>query len=225
MNNIVKKINIQKNKKRFGIVSISAIMVLTLFVISCSALQIRLNDYITSEKIDIDSENLLRKAEGATIITKEKVVEATQNLYDESTSRNDLKNKIESFSYRKKYVSEIEDLKDVNIDNVKIDVYRNDIAEDGSGLYKFWIYITAMNPEKNMKRKMSLCVTLKNIYKDKEEEKEENKDNLEQNKNDTDKNPDIDENEDKIENNQEIEEVPIRYNARDALIFRIEKEY
>lgn len=244
---------IKFSKRKRGSVSLAAIIVLTFLTISCSALQVRLDDYIKSEHIDIESENLLRKAEGVTLIAKEKVIESTQNLYDESISKNDLKNKIESFSYRKKYISTIENLSDVNIDNSKIDVYQDDIKEDGSLLYKFWINITVKDPKKDMIRKMSLCVTLKNIYIDKvkkedkekiEEDKEkieENKEKIEENKEDINKKNEIkdvnknnpneniesDENNNLKENKDIIDEddVPIKYNAKDALIFRVEKEY
>lgn len=230
---------IKFSKRKRGSVSLAAIIVLTFLTISCSALQVRLDDYIKSEHIDIESENLLRKAEGVTLIAKEKVIEATQNLYDESISKNDLKNKIESFSYRKKYISTIENLSDVNIDNSKIDVYQDDIKEDGSLLYKFWINITVKDPKKDMIRKMSLCVTLKNIYIDKvkkedKEKIEENKEDINKkdeikdvNKNNPNENIESDENNNLKENKDIIDEddVPIKYNAKDALIFRVEKEY
>lgn len=230
---------IKFSKRKRGSVSLAAIIVLTFLTISCSALQVRLDDYIKSEHIDIESENLLRKAEGITLIAKEKVIEATQNLYDESISKNDLKNKIESFSYRKKYISTIENLSDVNIDNSKIDVYQDDIKEDGSLLYKFWINITVKDPKKDMIRKMSLCVTLKNIYIDKvkkedKEKIEENKEDINKkdeikdvNKNNPNENIESDENNNLKENKDIIDEddVPIKYNAKDALIFRVEKEY
>lgn len=235
-----RKMNMIKfSKRKRGSVSLAAIIVLTFLTISCSALQVRLDDYIKSEHIDIESENLLRKAEGVTLIAKEKVIEATQNLYDESISKNDLKNKIESFSYRKKYISTIENLSDVNIDNSKIDVYQDDIKEDGSLLYKFWINITVKDPKKDMIRKMSLCVTLKNIYIDKvkkedKEKIEENKEDINKkdeikdvNKNNPNENIESDENNNLKENKDIIDEddVPIKYNAKDALIFRVEKEY
>ncbi|WP_300282371.1 hypothetical protein [Peptacetobacter sp.] len=235
-----RKMNMIKfSKRKRGSVSLAAIIVLTFLTISCSALQVRLDDYIKSEHIDIESENLLRKAEGVTLIAKEKVIEATQNLYDESISKNDLKNKIESFSYRKKYISTIENLSDVNIDNSKIDVYQDDIKEDGSLLYKFWINITVKDTKKDMIRKMSLCVTLKNIYIDKvkkedKEKIEENKEDINKkdeikdvNKNNPNENIESDENNNLKENKDIIDEddVPIKYNAKDALIFRVEKEY
>lgn len=219
-------------KRKSGSASIMAIMVLTFLTISCAALQERISNYAKSEWIDLQSENLLRKAEGATIITEEKIVEATQRLYDICTYRNDFKNRIESFSYRKQYVSEIERLSDVNMDNVKIDVIRDDIAEDGSGLYKFWVYVTVSEKEYKMKRTMMLCVTMKNLLKDKPPEEENNKG--ENNENiDSENGENINgvntsggdgtENQEKPEEKPE-EIIPEKVNARDALIFRVEKE-
>lgn len=178
-----------------------AIMVLTLLTISCFALEERLTEYGKSEWIDLQSENLLRKAEGVSIIAEEKIVEATQRLYDISKYRDDFKSKIESFSYRKKYISEIENLSDVNMNNIKIDVYRDDIAEDGSGLYKFFVYVTAFEKEYNMKREMMICVTMKNLLKEKPNESDTEKPNA-----------------------KPEEDIPQKVDARDALIFRVEKE-
>lgn len=229
--------------KKAGSVSISAIMVLTLMTISCAALQERIVDYIESENTDIKSENLLRRAEGAAIIAEEKIVEATQRLYDSSVDRRDFKRKIESYSYRKQYVAEIEDIADVNIENVKIDVYRDDIAQDGLGVYKFWVYITVKEGE--FKREIDLCVTLKNLFKEKPIKDENNKPNNQENPNIPENpggnieapgenienpdlnNPDLNNPDSENDTNQEIdpeEDIPERYNARDALIFRVKKE-
>lgn len=193
--------------RRNGSAAIMGIMVLTFLTISCLSIQERIANYGKSEWIDLKSENLLRKAEGTMIITEEKIVEATQRLYDISPYKEDFKGRIESFEYRKQYISEIENLSDVNIEDVKIDVDRDDIAEDGPCLYKFWVYVTAFEKEYNMKRSLALCVTMKNLRKDRpipeikpeEEIKPEG---------------DILENEDIVEN----------INARDALIFRVVRE-
>ena len=211
--------------KKAGSVSISAIMILTLMTISCAALQERIVDYIESENTDIKSENLLRRAEGAAIIAEEKIVEATQRLYDSSVDRRDFKRKIESYSYRKQYVAEIEDIADVNIENVKIDVYRDDIAQDGLGLYKFWVYITVKEGE--FKREIDLCVTLKNLFKEKPIKDENNKSSNQENPNLNNPDSNNPDSENGNDTNQEIdpeEDIPERYNARDALIFRVKKE-
>ena len=218
-----KRFKIDKFKRRFGSASIMAIMVLTLLTLSCMSLQKRLIDYGKSEWIDVQSENLLRKSEGAMIITQEKIVEATQRLYDISPYRDDFKNRIESFEYRKQYVSEIESLSDVNMENVKIDVKKDDISEDGSSLYKFWVNVTAYENEYNMKRNLELCVTMKNLRKDRPI-KEDNENNIEQgNGSAPNENPDgnVEEQLPEIEPEEDIVE---NINARDALIFRVVRE-
>ena len=218
-----KRFKINKFKRRFGSASIMAIMVLTLLTLSCMSLQKRLIDYGKSEWIDVQSENLLRKSEGAMIITQEKIVEATQRLYDISPYRDDFKNRIESFEYRKQYVSEIESLSDVNMENVKIDVKKDDISEDGSSLYKFWVNVTAYENEYNMKRNLELCVTMKNLRKDRPI-KEDNENNIEQgNGSAPNENPDgnVEEQLPEIEPEEDIVE---NINARDALIFRVVRE-
>lgn len=195
-----------------------AIMVLTFLTISCIAIQDRLMDYGKSEWIDIKSENILRKSEGAMIFAKEKIVEATQRLYDISPYRNDFKNRIESFAYRKQYVSEIESLSDVNMENIKIDVEKDDISQDGSGIYKFWVYVTAYENELKMKRTLKLCVTLKNLRKDKPiKEDHENNTNPDENSNGN-----LEEQE-KIDIEPE-EDIVEKIDARDALIFRVIRE-
>lgn len=212
-----------KLKKRIGSASIMAIMVLTLLTLSCMSIQNRLIDYGKSEWIDVQSENLLRKSEGAMIITEEKIVEATQRLYDISPYKDDFKNRIESFEYRKQYVSEIENLSDVNMENVKIDVVKDDISEDGSLLYKFWVNVTVYEKEYNMKRKLELCVSLKNLRKDRPI-KEDNENNIEQeNGVNPEENPDgnVEEKPPEIEPEEDIIE---NIDARDALIFRVVKE-
>ena len=217
------RFKINKFKRRFGSASIMAIMVLTLLTLSCMSLQKRLIDYGKSEWIDIQSENLLRKAEGAMIITQEKIVEATQRLYDISPYRDDFKNRIESFEYRKQYVSEIESLSDVNMENVKIDVKKDDISEDGSSLYKFWVNVTVYENEYNMKRNLELCVTMKNLRKDRPI-KEDNENNIEQgNGSIPNESPDgnVEEQPPEIEPEEDIVE---NINARDALIFRVVRE-
>ena len=217
------RFKINKFKRRFGSASIMAIMVLTLLTLSCMLLQKRLIDYGKSEWIDVQSENLLRKSEGAMIITQEKIVEATQRLYDISPYRDDFKNRIESFEYRKQYVSEIESLSDVNMENVKIDVVKDDISEDGSSLYKFWVNVTAYENEYNMKRNLELCVTMKNLRKDRPI-KEDNENNIEQgNGSATNESPDgnVEEQLPEIEPEEDIVE---NINARDALIFRVVRE-
>lgn len=217
------RFKIDKFKRRFGSASIMAIMVLTLLTLSCMSLQKRLIDYGKSEWIDVQSENLLRKSEGAMIITQEKIVEATQRLYDISPYRDDFKNRIESFEYRKQYVSEIESLSDVNMENVKIDVKKDDISEDGSSLYKFWVNVTAYENEYNMKRNLELCVTMKNLRKDRPI-KEDNENNIEQgNGSAPNENPDgnVEEQLPEIEPEEDIVE---NINARDALIFRVVRE-
>lgn len=218
-----KRFKIDKFKRRFGSASIMAIMVLTLLTLSCMSLQKRLIDYGKSEWIDVQSENLLRKSEGAMIITQEKIVEATQRLYDISPYRDDFKNRIESFEYRKQYVSEIESLSDVNMENVKIDVKKDDISEDGSSLYKFWVNVTAYENEYNMKRNLELCVTMKNLRKDRPI-KEDNENNIEQgNGSAPNESPDgnVEEQLPEIEPEEDIVE---NINARDALIFRVVRE-
>lgn len=218
-----KRFKINKFKRRFGSASIMAIMVLTLLTLSCMSLQKRLIDYGKSEWIDVQSENLLRKSEGAMIITQEKIVEATQRLYDISPYRDDFKNRIESFEYRKQYVSEIESLSDVNMENVKIDVKKDDISEDGSSLYKFWVNVTAYENEYNMKRNLELCVTMKNLRKDRPI-KEDNENNIEQgNGSAPNESPDgnVEEQLPEIEPEEDIVE---NINARDALIFRVVRE-
>lgn len=217
------RFKINKFKRRFGSASIMAIMVLTLLTLSCMSLQKRLIDYVKSEWIDVQSENLLRKSEGAMIITQEKIVEATQRLYDISPYRDDFKNRIESFEYRKQYVSEIESLSDVNMENVKIDVKKDDISEDGSSLYKFWVNVTAYENEYNMKRNLELCVTMKNLRKDRPI-KEDNENNIEQgNGSAPNESPDgnVEEQLPEIEPEEDIVE---NINARDALIFRVVRE-
>lgn len=217
------RFKINKFKRRFGSASIMAIMVLTLLTLSCMSLQKRLIDYGKSEWIDVQSENLLRKSEGAMIITQEKIVEATQRLYDISPYRDDFKNRIESFEYRKQYVSEIESLSDVNMENVKIDVKKDDISEDGSSLYKFWVNVTAYENEYNMKRNLELCVTMKNLRKDRPI-KEDNENNIEQgNGSAPNESPDgnVEEQLPEIEPEEDIVE---NINARDALIFRVVRE-
>ena len=217
------RFKINKFKRRFGSASIMAIMVLTLLTLSCMSLQKRLIDYGKSEWIDVQSENLLRKSEGAMIITQEKIVEATQRLYDISPYRDDFKNRIESFEYRKQYVSEIESLSDVNMENVKIDVKKDDISEDGSSLYKFWVNVTVYENEYNMKRNLELCVTMKNLRKDRPI-KEDNENNIEQgNGSAPNENPDgnVEEQLPEIEPEEDIVE---NINARDALIFRVVRE-
>ena len=206
-----------KLKKRIGSASIMAIMVLTLLTLSCMSIQNRLIDYGKSEWIDVQSENLLRKSEGAMIITEEKIVEATQRLYDISPYKDDFKNRIESFEYRKQYLS------DVNMENVKIDVVKDDISEDGSLLYKFWVNVTVYEKEYNMKRKLELCVTLKNLRKDRPI-KEDNENNIEQeNGVNPEENPggNVEEQPPEIEPEEDIIE---NIDARDALIFRVVKE-
>lgn len=218
-----KRFKIDKFKRRFGSASIMAIMVLTLLTLSCMSLQKRLIDYGKSEWIDVQSENLLRKSEGAMIITQEKIVEATQRLYDISPYIDDFKNRIESFEYRKQYVSEIESLSDVNMENVKIDVKKDDISEDGSSLYKFWVNVTAYENEYNMKRNLELCVTMKNLRKDRPI-KEDNENNIEQgNGSAPNESPDgnVEEQLPEIEPEEDIVE---NINARDALIFRVVRE-
>lgn len=187
------------------------------------SIQNRLIDYGKSEWIDVQSENLLRKSEGAMIITEEKIVEATQRLYDISPYKDDFKNRIESFEYRRQYVSEIENLSDVNMENVKIDVVKDDISEDGSLLYKFWVNVTVYEKEYNMKRKLELCVTLKNLRKDRPI-KEDNENNIEQeNGVNPEENPggNVEEQPPEIEPEEDIIE---NIDARDALIFRVVKE-
>lgn len=203
------------NGKKLGSASVISIMVLSFLMLSCSALQERIIDYAESESIDVKAENLLRKTEGATIIAKEKVVEATQRLYDMSTDRNDFKDRIESYSYRKKYISEIENLSDVNIENVKIDFYRNNLEQDGKGLYNFVLYITVNDGSSDMKREIQLIVTLKNLFKEKNQdivdENNQNQGNIKPDENVPEGNiPEI--------------EIPEKYDARDALIFRVERE-
>ena len=212
-----------KLKRRVGSASIMAIMVLTLLTISCMLLQKRLMDYGKSEWIDVQSENLLRKSEGAMIITQEKIVEATQRLYDISPYRDDFKNRIESFEYRKKYVSEIENLEDVNMENVKIDVKKDDISEDGSSLYKFWVDVTVYENKYNMKRKLELCVTMKNLRKNRPI-KEDNENNVEQ-ENGTNLDESVDGNlGEQLPEIEPEEDIVENINARDALIFRVVRE-
>ena len=200
-----------------------AIMILTFLTVSCLSIQERLTDYGKSEWIDIQSENLLRKAEGAMIITEEKIVEATQRLYDISPYKEDFKGRIEGFEYRKQYVSEIENLSDVNIEDVKIDVDRDDIAEDGPCLYKFWVYVTAFEKEYNMKRTLTLCVTMKNLRKDRPI-KDENENNNEENGNNTEENSNENIEEQQKPENKPEEDIIENIDARDALIFRVVRE-
>ena len=55
------------------------------------------------------------------------------------------------------------------------------IAQDGLGLYKFWVYITVKEGE--FKREIDLCVTLKNLFKEKPIKDENNKPNNQENPN------------------------------------------
>ncbi|WP_174919171.1 hypothetical protein [Peptacetobacter hominis] len=208
--------------KRKGSVCIASLVVLTLITVMCISVHERIKSRYISRNMVVESENILRRAEGVSIVVKARVIEITQSFYDRCSKRGQFKSLIESTAGRNEYIEYIENSEIIPIEGAKIKVQNGEIIQNGSGRYKFIIICSCTN--KDVKKDIQVNVDLYNLFKEEEEkepEEENQKNNNEESATGVNNEEKTDEEIDRIEDAETVE----HYNAEDAIVFRIDREY